>query len=366
IRRSWPEAPESKESGRPPRVDGDGFLRYRLGWEPILAVKVIILRGEQREDPRAGCRTKAPGDPVGACGRRGAKAGSLSWKSLGQKRNSKVYGFVLSSSLRIVSCPSRHPSLRPCPAAVGRPDTFKPFKHGVFIASRHHECDSTAGPTEVGRKPCQIHQLQTLAGCTRRIWTGIQVKCGNHDSGCGWTGGIGDYEDHARTTCVHANVTERSERRIHELEQEKTRLMDRLQTSESARISVETQLADAKAKNQELKKYEVQYLLLKSLNDLKEVESKRLFNGQYDFGRHDVVRLAQLISKHLEDKPSEIDRNKIYDCIRGCYNDLDRGYSDNPAHYYMDMRMLLATCLASTWFSNRQRDSLIRWYSEKF
>ncbi|EJK61621.1 hypothetical protein THAOC_17858, partial [Thalassiosira oceanica] len=48
IRRSWPEAPESKESGRPPRVDGDGFLRYRLGWEPILAVKVSILRGEQR------------------------------------------------------------------------------------------------------------------------------------------------------------------------------------------------------------------------------------------------------------------------------------------------------------------------------
>ncbi|EJK57615.1 hypothetical protein THAOC_22321 [Thalassiosira oceanica] len=45
---SWPEAPESKESGRPPRVDGDGFLRYRLGWEPILAVKVSILRGEQR------------------------------------------------------------------------------------------------------------------------------------------------------------------------------------------------------------------------------------------------------------------------------------------------------------------------------
>ncbi|EJK54584.1 hypothetical protein THAOC_25774, partial [Thalassiosira oceanica] len=30
--------------GRPPRVDGDGFLRYRLGWEPNLAVKVIIPR----------------------------------------------------------------------------------------------------------------------------------------------------------------------------------------------------------------------------------------------------------------------------------------------------------------------------------
>ena len=39
----YSEPPESNESGRPPRVDRDGFLRYRLGWEPILAVEVGIL-----------------------------------------------------------------------------------------------------------------------------------------------------------------------------------------------------------------------------------------------------------------------------------------------------------------------------------
>ncbi|EJK68379.1 hypothetical protein THAOC_10445 [Thalassiosira oceanica] len=44
VRTPWPETPESKESGHRPGVDGDGFLRYRLGWEPILAVKVIIVR----------------------------------------------------------------------------------------------------------------------------------------------------------------------------------------------------------------------------------------------------------------------------------------------------------------------------------
>ncbi|EJK64408.1 hypothetical protein THAOC_14857, partial [Thalassiosira oceanica] len=40
----WPEPLESKESGRLPGVDGDGILRYRLGWEPILAVEVGIVR----------------------------------------------------------------------------------------------------------------------------------------------------------------------------------------------------------------------------------------------------------------------------------------------------------------------------------
>ena len=44
IRRHRPEPPESEESGRPPRVGEDGFLRYRLDVRTILAVKVIIPR----------------------------------------------------------------------------------------------------------------------------------------------------------------------------------------------------------------------------------------------------------------------------------------------------------------------------------
>ena len=44
IRRHRPKPPESEESGRPPRVGEDGFLRYRLDVRTILAVKVIIPR----------------------------------------------------------------------------------------------------------------------------------------------------------------------------------------------------------------------------------------------------------------------------------------------------------------------------------
>ena len=236
--------------------------------------------------------------------------------------------------------------------------TITPCQH-VFCGQCIYRALNVSNFCPIDREPCQIHQLQSLAGCTRRIWSGLQVKCGNHESGCAWTGGIGDYEGHARTTCTHANVAERSARRIDELEAENARLVDQLQASESSRISMDMQLRVAEAKILQLETYKVRC-------NLQENESKRLFDGRYDYDRHDVVRLAQLISKHLEDKPSEIDRNKIYDCIRCCYNALDRGYSDNPEFYYMDMRMLLATCLASTWFSDRQKDSLRRWYSEHF
>ena len=90
----------------------------------------------------------------------------------------------------------------------------------------------------------------------------------------------------------------------------------------------------------------------KSLRDRPDLP--KLFHGSYDFRRENVVELSQLISRHLEDKPSEIDCNKIYNCVRSCVTDLEKDWSDNPAHYYMDMRIFLATCLASRWFTDDQ------------
>ncbi|EJK47729.1 hypothetical protein THAOC_33533, partial [Thalassiosira oceanica] len=48
IRRHGLTPPESGDLSPPTRVDKDGFLRYRLAVGTILAVKVSILRGEQR------------------------------------------------------------------------------------------------------------------------------------------------------------------------------------------------------------------------------------------------------------------------------------------------------------------------------
>jgi chromosome segregation ATPase len=87
--------------------------------------------------------------------------------------------------------------------------------------------------------------------------------------------------------------------------------------------------------------------------------------SQDSFGRQDVVQLSQLIARYLENKPKHVDSNKIFNSISNCYRDLSRGYNDNPKHFYMDMRMLLTTCAASTWFSSRQRDRIRCWLAEK-
>jgi hypothetical protein len=84
----------------------------------------------------------------------------------------------------------------------------------------------------------------------------------------------------------------------------------------------------------------------------------------YSYDRSRVIELTQLICRDLESKPVEVDRNRIYNCIRSCYTDYERGYSDNPEHYATDLRMLLQVCSASNWFSPKQFGNIRQWCYE--
>jgi hypothetical protein len=44
---------------------------------------------------------------------------------------------------------------------------------------------------------CLYGQLKPLKGFARRVWSSVNVKCGNHSDGCTWTGSIGDFAAHA-------------------------------------------------------------------------------------------------------------------------------------------------------------------------
>ena len=91
-----------------------------------------------------------------------------------------------------------------------------------------------------------------------------------------------------------------------------------------------------------------------------------LFHGQYNFGRDNVDDLSRLISMYLENKPNNIDSDRIHDCVCECCSDLTKRCDDNPENYYEDVRMLAATCLASNWFSDIQRWNIEIWYRTKF
>lgn len=227
----------------------------------------------------------------------------------------------------------------------------------------------------IDRRPCALDQLQRLDGLSSRIWSGIQVKCGGHDSGCAWRGSITDYSAHVQNNCSvlrgppsagNTNVASIAmwEEELESLREENTSLQMRLDEALRHNSNQMRLLSDA---NQQIESLtSLANTLQQSIDSRGQNDVPTLFHGTYNFRRENVVELSQLISRYLENKPGNIDENKIYNCVRSCYQDLERGYSDNPKHYYIDMRMLLAICLASTWFTKNQRTSLQSWYDAQF
>lgn len=191
------------------------------------------------------------------------------------------------------------------------------------------------------RQICTSRELQRLpqGSLLHRIWSGIAVICPHHEQGCAWTGSVADAVHHIEICDKDKEGIDRLQKRVLEL-QEKLNEKDELLT-----------------------KLDVVHQRLRRDPRLR---FPVLFNGEYDFNRESVVKLSQLISRYLENKPSQIDANKIYNCIRNCYVDFQKDYEDNPENYYDNMRMLLTTCAASrSWFTNKQMNNILSWLSEE-
>ena len=159
---------------------------------------------------------------------------------------------------------------------------------------------------------------------------------------------------------------------------EKVRLLEEKtpQQEESLKTMIRSLKQEKKALNKEkdaLKKEKK--ALQKQLDNRPDVPL--LFRGQYQFGRDNVADLSRLISMYLIDKPSNINRDRIYNCVRACvadsddriyyFTDLGGTYNgDLPEERYVDTRMLLATCLACNWFSNKQQKNIKSWHRKHF
>lgn len=180
---------------------------------------------------------------------------------------------------------------------------------------------------------------QPPSGIVLRIWSQIPIACGHHEN-CSWRGELGNYTEHLQRSCRN-NARQRADcttdmKRVQELENEVTQLKD--------------------------EKRELLVLLQRVRSKLEEVSSTQQqhvstheHDPSYSYDRSQVVKLSQLICAHLENKPDEIDANRIFNCVRNCIKDYEKGWGDNPEHFGLDMRMLIHVCLASTWFTDRQR-----------
>ena len=205
-----------------------------------------------------------------------------------------------------------------------------------------------------------------------RIWCSIIVKCDNHESGCSWTGSISDYDKHKRNSCRRQQNTDAQ--RNQELEEENDLLEERNQELEEENELLEEKLYSAEIMlNRILLKCEV---LKQQFEQMKEERNLALQNcvrekpdcndkGGYAYDRHSVVKLTKLICQNLENKPCDINSNKIFERVRHIYVNLKQGHADNPDHLYIDVRMLLGVCLASNWFTANQLKNLMKFAFEQ-
>jgi hypothetical protein len=192
----------------------------------------------------------------------------------------------------------------------------------------------------IDRTPCQANQIRFLkvGSFVHRIWSSVMVKCAKHENGCSWTGSISDYTGHMQS-CRHNGQ-----------QQEQSVMRDEVN-------NLNRRVAQLVAENKGL--ISEIHQLVTSLDQTIERGNPLLSStGGYAYDRYNVVQLNGLISRNVENKPETIDSNRIYNCVKSCYDDLKKNYGDNPDHYNLDVRMLLATCAASCWFTSRQLENL--------
>lgn len=257
----------------------------------------------------------------------------------------------------------------------------------VLTPCEHLFCRDCLQQALIGHPTCPVDRTEVTVDQVRhlsdgsllqRIWGGIPVKCAHHLSGCAWTGAIADYKSHCET-CIHGrdqSIQRRIEelreenRELRALEEQRDREIDQLR-SDLTRAELERDARVDQRRFNEVKNAitELSEQLKKVLEENNSLRRRPnvepLFTGNYHFSRDKVVQLSQLIARYLTNKPDNIDADRIYNCVEACYRDLRQGWNDNPPHYYVDVRMLLATCISSTWFSDGQINRIQTWMSEQ-
>jgi hypothetical protein len=216
-----------------------------------------------------------------------------------------------------------------------------------------------------------VDRVSSLKTCPLlyRIWSETQVKCGNHEHSCPWTGSIADLTSHMKD-CTFIDRAQKLEREVEKLKMERKKLKGDVTNGENNCAlykgrweAAARQLADKTAKVKELERDNEQLKM-----DIKTLESKcadAQFDGQSDFDRFTVVALTQLISRYIDNKPENADKRKIFASIRSCNEALEKNLHDNPVNFRLHMHMLFVTSLSSSWFTNNQCDQIEKWMAKQ-
>eukprot|EP00985_Skeletonema_marinoi_P027330 scaffold22272_cov85-Skeletonema_marinoi.AAC.1 len=117
-------------------------------------------------------------------------------------RRHLVHNFIMAAPAPVALHQENVPDDLICSICMTVPSEplITPCDH-LFCRTCIHQALSDRNICPIDRRPCTVGQLRQLDGILSRIWSGIQVKCGGHESGCAWRGSIADYSSHVQNNC---------------------------------------------------------------------------------------------------------------------------------------------------------------------
>lgn len=209
----------------------------------------------------------------------------------------------------------------------------------------------------------------------RAFIEGLSVECENSINGCTMVLNLGELESHlksCRYTLLECNSCDKMflQSEIHEHRSLCVKLSDKsfIDGRVHAEIAaIQKELSQTKKSLQSSE--ETVRRLKKSLRDLRVRKQTRLSQPNaedfdpawdpdyaYGYSPRSIAHLASFISRFLINKPSYVDLERIFACLKRCFD-----FYHNCAAYWQDVHMLLATAAACHWFTESQRATLNTW-----
>ena len=217
------------------------------------------------------------------------------------------------------------------------------------------------------RRALTANSLKNITGLHEYIYDHTRVKCPRCDK---WTGQMKHYKQHV-PTCTSSSYVQTLERKVQQLTTQHAtqtanmqRTIDRLEATlaqERQAVSLNTEELN---RSHAAEKEQLQSRIDALENDVSALNSRissmgPAFDPNYRYDESNALALSRVISRYLLEKPDGINANRIFNCVKKCYDGTIR-YESN----YWDrisVVMLLLTCYRSTWFTPNQADRIEEW-----
>lgn len=184
--------------------------------------------------------------------------------------------------------------------------------------------------------------LRGIPALHEYIYSRTMVQCPRCET---WEGQLQHYNKHA-SGCTPASYVQELEGKVNGLTGQVILLQSALRSHHASLVrDAEALVTMAVAAERERLKNENQAL------ELRNKSTELSFDRSYGYGQHNMLELTNIISQNLLNKPNGIDSTRIYNCLNRCYE----GSRRSEYNIKTKANMLIATSLASNWFSHNQR-----------